>query len=81
MAGYYDIPSGVRPYVRPSIRTFPIDNLSICARIFFKFRIHSVNRDEWYGIINRQNWSIFDRVTALGYTGKTVSGLLFLYFL
>ena len=34
-------------------------------RIFFKFCIHIVNGDEWYGIVNGQNPTIFDGVTAL----------------
>ena len=68
----------VRPSVRPSA-PFPIDNLSIYSRIFFKFCIHIVIGDEWYGIVNGQNPSIFNRVTALFRVGKMVSGLLFLY--
>ena len=54
--------------VRPSVRTcshFPIDNLSIYSRNFFKFCIHIVIGDEWYGIVNGQNPSIFNGVTAL----------------
>ena len=72
----------VRPSVCPSIRPcspFSIDNLSIYSRIFFKFGIHIVIGDEWYGIVNRQNPSIFNGVTALFRIGKMVSGLLFLY--
>ena len=34
-------------------------------RIFFKFCIHIVIGDEWYGIVNGQNPTIFDGVTAL----------------
>ena len=68
----------VRLSVRPSA-PFPIDNLSIYSRIFFKFCIHIVIGDEWYGIVNGQNPSIFNRVTALFRIGKMVSGLLFLY--
>ena len=34
-------------------------------RIFFKFFIHIVIGDEWYGIVNGQNPTIFDGVTAL----------------
>ena len=64
--------------VRPSA-PFPIDNLSIYSRIFFKFCIHIVIGDEWYGIVNGQNSSIFNGVTALFRIGKMVSGLLFLY--
>ena len=45
--------------IRPSA-PFPIDNLSICLRIFFKFWIHIVITDEWYGIVNGQNPSSFN---------------------
>ena len=58
---------------------FPIDNLSIYSRNFFKFCIHIVIGDEWYGIVNGQNPSIFNGVTALFRIGKMVSCLLFLY--
>ena len=64
--------------VRPC-SPFPIDNLSIYSRNFFKFCIHIVIGDEWYGIVNGQNPSIFNGVTALFRIGKMVSGLLFLY--
>ena len=64
----------VRPSVRPSA-PFPIDNLSI----YFKFCIHIVIGDEWNGIVNGQNPSIFNGVTALFRLGKMVPGLLFLY--
>ena len=73
----------VRRSVRPSVRPcspFPIDNLSIYSRNFFKFCIHIVIGDEWYGIVNGQNPSIFNGVTALFRIGKMVSGLLFLYY-
>ena len=43
----------VRPSVRPC-SPFPIDNLSIYSRNFFKFCIHIVIGDEWYGIVNGQ---------------------------
>ena len=82
VSGYYVIPFGVCPSVRPSVRPcspFPIDNLSIYSRNFFKFCIHIVIGDEWYGIVNGQNPSIFNGVTALFRIGKMVSGLLFLY--
>ena len=72
----------VRLSVRPSVRPcspFPIDNLSIYSRNFFKFCIHIVIGDEWCGIVNGQNPSIFNGVTALFRIGKMVSGLLFLY--
>ena len=73
----------VRLSVRPSVRPcspFPIDNLSIYSRNFFKFCIHIVIGHEWYGIVNGQNPSIFNGVTALFRIGKMVSGLLFLYY-
>ena len=64
--------------IRPSA-PFPIDNLNICSWIFFfKFCIHIVIGEEWYGFVNGQNPSIFNTVTALVRTGKTVSGRLFL---
>ena len=68
----------VCPSVRPC-SPFPIDNLSIYSRIFFKFCIHIVIGHEWYGIVNGQNPSFFNGVTALFRIGKMVSGLLFLY--
>ena len=49
----------VCPSVRPC-SPFPIDNLSIYSRNFFKFCIHIVIGDEWYGIVNGQNPSIFN---------------------
>ena len=78
------LPVSVRPSVCMSVRPsapFPIDNLIICSRIFFKFCIHIVIRDEWYGIVNGQNPSIFNRATALVHTGKIISGILSLYYL
>ena len=51
-------------FIRPC-SLFPIDNLSIYAQNFFKFCIHIVIGDEWYGIVNGQNPTIFDGVTAL----------------
>ena len=78
VSGYYVIPFGVYPSVRPC-SPFPIDNLSIYSRNFFKFCIHIVIGNEWYGIVNGQNPSIFNGVTALFRIGKMVSGLLFLY--
>ena len=68
----------VCPSVRPC-SPFLIDNLSIYSRNFFKFCKHIVIGDEWYGIVNGQNPSIFNGVTALFRIGKMVSGLLFLY--
>ena len=49
------------PSVHLSVRPcspFPIDNLSIYSQNFFKFCIHIVIGDEWYGIVNGQNLSI-----------------------
>ena len=51
-------------FIRPC-SLFPIDNSSIYAQNFFKFCIHIVIGDEWYGIVNGQNPTIFDGVTAL----------------
>ena len=51
-------------FIRPC-SLFPIDNLSIYAQNFFKFCIHIVIGYEWYGIVNGQNPTIFDAVTAL----------------
>ena len=79
MARYYVIPFGVCPSVRPC-SPFPIDNLSIYSQNFFKFCIHIVIGDEWYGIVNGQNPSIFNGVTALFRIGKKVFDLLFLYY-
>ena len=62
-----DLRTGFWPvvhYIRPC-SLFPIDNLSIYAQNFFKFCIHIVIGDEWYGIVNGQNPTIFDGVTAL----------------
>ena len=81
--GIMSVRLSVRPSVRLSVRPcspFPIDNLSIYSRNFFKFCIHIVIGDEWYGIVNGQNPSIFNGVTALFRIGKMVSGLLFLYY-
>ena len=64
----------VRLSVRPC-SPFPIDNFSIYSRNFFKFCIHIVIANEWYGIVNGQNQSIFNGVTALFRIGKMVSGL------
>ena len=73
---------GIMLYLSVSVRPcspFPIDNLSIYSRNFFKFCIHIVIGDEWYGIVNGKNPFIFNGVTALFRSGKMVSGLLFLY--
>ena len=53
----------VCPSVRPC-SPFPFDNLSIYSRNFFKFCIHIVIGDEWYGIVNGQNLSIFNGVKS-----------------
>ena len=52
--------------VRPC-SPFPIDNLSIYSRYFFKFCIHIVIGDEWYGIVNGQNLSIFNSYCPFSY--------------
>ena len=62
-----DLRNGFWPvvhFIRPC-SLFPIDNLSIYAQNFFEFCIHIVIGDEWYGIVNGQNPTIFDGVTAL----------------
>ena len=67
--------------VCPSVRAHHFRSIT-CVFIhgfFFKFCIHIVIGDEWYGIVNKQNPSIFNGVTALFRIGKMVSGLLFLY--
>ena len=51
-------------FIRPC-SLFSTDNLSIYAQNIFKFCIHIVIGDEWYGIVNGQNPTIFDGVTAL----------------
>ena len=51
-------------FIRPC-SLFPIDNLSIYAQNVFKFCIHIVIGDEWLWIVNGQNPTIFDGVTAL----------------
>ena len=78
VSGYNVIPFGVCLSGRPC-SPFPVDNLSIYLRNFFKSCIHIVIGDEWYWIVNGQNPSIFNGVTALFRIGKMVSGLLFLY--
>ena len=56
-----------------------IDNLSIYAQNFFKFCIHIVIGDEWYGIVNGQNPTIFDGVTVLSpFKKRLVILLLFM---
>ena len=61
VSGYYVIPFGVCP------SPFPIDNLSIYSRNFFKFCIHNVIGNEWYGIVNGQNPSIFNGYCPFSY--------------
>ena len=48
-------------FIRPC-SLFTIDNLSIYAQNFFQIIVIG---DEWYGIVNGQNPTIFDGVTAL----------------
>ena len=56
--GFWPVVNFIRP-----CSLFPIDNFY--AQNFFKFCIHIVIGDEWYGIVNGQNPTIFDGVTAL----------------
>ena len=65
--------------VRPSVRAHHFRSITIYSRNFLKFCIHIVIGHEWFGIVNGQNPSIFNGVTALFRIGKMVSGLLFLY--
>ena len=54
VSGYYVIPFGVCPSVRPSVRPcspFPIDNLSIYSRNFFKFCIHMLSAMSGVGLL------------------------------
>ena len=65
-------------YLSVSVRPcspFPIDNLSIYSRNFFKFCTHIVIGDEWYGIVNGQNTSIFMELLPFFVLEKMVSGL------
>ena len=55
VAGYYGIPSGVCPTVRPC-SPFPIDNLSIHSHNFFDFWVHIVIEDVC-DFVNGQNRS------------------------
>ena len=77
VSGYCVIPFGVCPSVRA--HHFRSITWVFIHGVFFKFCIHIVIGDEWYGIVNGQNPSIFNGVTALFRIGKMVSGLLFLY--
>ena len=72
----------VRPSVRPSVRAHHFRSITwvFIHGFFFNFCIHIVIGDEWCGIVNGQNPSIFNGVTALFRIGKMVSGLLFLYY-
>ena len=56
----------VRLYVHPSA-PFQMDNLSICSWNFFKFCIHIVIGDEWYGIVDGQNLSILNSYCPCSY--------------
>ena len=45
---------------------FQIDNLRIHSLMFyFKVFIHIIIRNEWYGIVNGQNPSIFTKLLSL----------------
>ena len=62
MAGYYDIPSGVRP----SVRTISDRLLEyLFTDFFFKFCIHIVIRDMRYAIVNGKNLSILTELLPL----------------
>ena len=62
VAGYYVVPS----VIRPSVRLHHFRSItSICSWIFFKFCIHIVIGDEWYGIVDGQNWSILTELLPL----------------
>ena len=70
MVGYYVVPSGVRPFARPSA-LFLIDNEYLFMDFFFQIlHIHIVIGGELYEIVDGQNQSIFNRVIALVYTAK-----------
>ena len=67
-------------FIRPC-SLFPIDKLNIYAQNFFKFCIHIVIGDEWYGIVNGQNRIIFDGVTALSPFKKWFLAVILLLFM
>ena len=71
MAGYYGImlivgvsvrPSACRMYVRPSVFLFPDDNLSKCQWTFTKLGVCIDIVEIWFGIVDGQISSIFDRI-------------------
>ena len=68
VAGYYGFtllsvfPSARPSVVRPSVFSFPDDNLNKCQRIFTKLGIYIDIVKIWFGITNGQFSSIFDEV-------------------
>ena len=60
MAGYYGITLAVRD--GPSIFWFSDDHLSKCQWIFIKLGVFIDIVEIWFGIVNGQISSIFDRV-------------------
>ena len=70
----------VRPFVR-SCSPFPIENLSIYSRIFFKFAYILLSAMSGMGLLMGKIRPFLTEITALFRIGKMVSGLLFLYFL
>ena len=55
-------PSARSSIVRPSVFSFPDDNLSKCQWIFTKLGVCIDIVEIWFGIVNGQILSIFDRV-------------------
>ena len=49
-------------YVRPSVFSFPDNNLSKCQWIFIKLGMCLDIVEIWFGSVNGQTSSIFDRV-------------------
>ena len=87
MVRYYVISSGVHPsvclYIRSSVPSsvpFPIDNLSICTRKFFKFAYILLSGMSGMRLLMGKNPFIFNSFCPC-HTGKTVSGISFLYYL
>ena len=67
MAGYYSFMLVVRvsvrrPFVRPSVFSFPDDNLSKCKWIFTKIGVGIDIVEICFGVANGQISSMFDRV-------------------
>ena len=60
MVGYYSIMLAVRVSVRPSIFSFPDDNLNKYQLIFTKLDVCIDIVESWFGIVNGQISSFFD---------------------